>query len=243
MNDNLPTVAVIQARMGSSRLPGKMMMDLCGYPVLHWVLHRVKKARNLTEVVLATTRLDRDAPLVDLAGALGVKVFRGSEADVLGRFRDAAREFKVRVIMRICADNPFIAPEELDRLVACYQSRRQSGGDPHRLYAFNHLTTMDNDYPDGLGAEIFSLEMLERLDRLSQEPSHREHVTTYLWDHPRDFEIYPIFPPPEIAFPAVKLDVDTPEDLEQLRQLGTRLTLESSALQVVQAYLDLFGAY
>ena len=153
MKDNLTTVALVQARMGSSRLPGKMIMDLCGYPVLHWVLHRVKQARRLTEVVLATTKLKQDDPLTELAQFLKVGVSRGSEADVLARFWDAAREFKADVVVRVCADNPFIAPEEIDRLVDCYISRRQSGGDPRRLYAFNHITTMDNNYPDGLGAE------------------------------------------------------------------------------------------
>ena len=236
-------VGIIQARMGSSRLPGKMMMDLCGYPVLHWVLYRVKQACRLTEVVLATTELKQDDPLKELAQSLKVGVFRGSEADVLGRFWDAAREFKADVVVRVCADNPFIAPEEIDRLVDCYSSRRQSGGDPRRLYAFNHIPTMDNNYPDGLGAEILSLDLLGTLDRLAREPSDREHVTIYLWDHPRDFEIYPVFAPPEIAYPGVKLDVDTQADLNRLRQLGARLSQGSSAIQVVRAYLNLFGEY
>src|SRR4030042_5012446 len=94
MQYNLKTIALVQARMGSSRLPGKMMMDLCGYPVLHWVLYRVKQARGLTEVVLATTELKQDDPLTELAQSLKVGVFRGSEADVLGRCWDAAREIK-----------------------------------------------------------------------------------------------------------------------------------------------------
>lgn len=236
-------VGIIQARMGSSRLPGKMMMDLCGQPVVHWVCSRVKQARRLTEVVLATTKLKQDDPLTELAQALKVGVFRGSEADVLTRYWDAAREFKADVVVRVCADNPFIAPEEIDRLVDCYSSRRESGADPRRLYAFNHLPTMNNDYPDGLGAEIFSLDLLATLDRLTMELSDREHVTTYLWDHLRDFEIFPVFAPPEIAYPGVKLDVDTPADLNRLRQLGAQLSQGSSAIQVVRAYVDLFGEY
>lgn len=243
MKDNLKTVTLVQARMGSSRLPGKMMMELCGFPVLHWVLYRVKQARSLAEVVLATTRHGQDDALAEVARSLEVGVFRGSEADVLGRFRDAARELEAEVVVRVCADNPFIAPEELDRLVDCYRRRRQGGGDPRRLYAFNHLTTMNNDYPDGLGAEIFSVELLETLDRRAREPSEREHVTTYVWEHPGDFEIYPVFAPPPIAYPGVKLDVDTQEDLDRLRQLGARLSLGSPAIQVVRAYLELFGAY
>lgn len=241
MPHNLKTVALVQARMGSSRLPGKMMMDLCGYPVLHWVLYRTKQARRLTEVVLATTEFKQDDPLTELAQSLNIEVFRGSEADVLGRFWEGAQEFKADVVVRVCADNPFIAPEEIDRLVDCYISRRQSGGDPRRLYAFNHLPTVNNNYPDGLGAEIFSRDLLTTLQRLVRESWDREHVTTYLWDHPKDFEIYPVVAPLEIAYPVVKLDVDTQEDLSRLRQLGARLSLGSSAIQVVQAYIDLFG--
>ena len=99
--------------------------------------------------------------------------------------------------------------------------------------------------PPGAGAapDRISRELLETFDRLAKTPSEREHVITYLWDHPREFEIYPVFAPPEIAYPGVKLDVDTQEDLERLRQLGARLSFESSALQVVLAYLDLFGEY
>jgi spore coat polysaccharide biosynthesis protein SpsF len=243
MQDNLKIIALVQARLGSCRLPGKMLMDLCGQPILHWVLYRVSQARRLTEVVLATTELRQDDSLTELAQRLGIEFFRGSEADVLGRFWGAAREFKAEVVVRICADNPFIAPEEIDRLVDCYFSRRQSGGDPRRLYAFNHLPTMNNDYPDGLGAEIFSRELLETLEGVAREPSEREHVTTYLWEHPGDFEIYPVFAPPGIAYPGVKLDVDTQEDLDRMRQLGARLSQDSSAIEVVRAYLDLFGAY
>ena len=124
------TLALVQARMGSTRLPGKMMMDLCGYPVLHWVLYRLKRATGLAGIVLATTDLERDEPLAELALGLGIQVFRGSETDVLGRFIAAARRFGADPVVRVCADNPMIAPEEIDRLISLLSGQFGAGGRP-----------------------------------------------------------------------------------------------------------------
>jgi spore coat polysaccharide biosynthesis protein SpsF len=238
---NLNIVAIIQARMSSSRLPGKMLMDMCGYPLLHWVLSRVSLAERPSSVVLATSTLTRDAPLAELAARLHVSVFRGSEVDVLGRFIDAGRHAQADLVVRICADNPFIAPEEIDRLIAFYLASLEQGGDPERLYAFNHIPALDNRYPDGLGAEILSQSLLEHLAGQTASPYDREHVTHYLWVHPEDYDIRPVPAPPEIAYPEVKLDVDTPEDLRRLRLLCNRLSLRSSSLETVRAYLEQFG--
>ncbi len=235
------TLALVQARMGSTRLPGKMMMDLCGYPVLHWVLYRLKRATGLAGIVLATTDLERDEPLAELALGLGIQVFRGSETDVLGRFMAAARRFGADPVVRVCADNPMIAPEEIDRLIAFYLASLEQGGDPERLYAFNHIPALGNRYPDGLGAEIFSQSLLEHLADRTASPYDREHVTHYLWEYPENYDILPVPAPSEIAYPEVKLDVDTPEDLRRLRLLCNRLSLRSSSLETVRAYLEQFG--
>ncbi|MCG2771118.1 MAG: glycosyltransferase family protein [Desulfobacterales bacterium] len=236
----MKTVAIIQARMGSSRLPGKMLMDLCGYPILHWVLSRVKSAKEADRVVLATTTSPRDDALAELAAGLQVAVWRGSEADVLGRFIEAAREALADVVVRVCADNPLVAPEEIDRLIVFYRASLEQGVEPERLYAFNHIPALGNRYPDGLGAEIFSRALLEELAHQTESPYDREHVTVYLWKHPEDYDIRPVPAPCEIAYPQVKLDVDTQEDLQRLRWLCARLSPESSALDLVRAYLDKF---
>lgn len=214
------------------------MMDLCGYPILYWVLYRLKRAAKLTAIVLATTTLKRDDPLVKVALDLEMQVFRGSETDVLGRFDEAARQFGGEIIVRVCADNPLISPEEIDRLVDFYLAQLNHGASSERLYAFNHITTSVNKYPDGLGAEILSGLLLEKLAELARLPSHREHVTTYLWDHPEDFDLRALPAPPEIACPEVKLDVDTRDDLYRLRRLCVHLSLESSSLEIVQAYRE-----
>lgn len=237
----MKVVAIIQARMGSSRLPGKMMMDLCGYPVLQWVLQRVKRASSLNGVLLATTNLPQDDVLVGLARGMKVDTFRGDADDVLGRFDRAAAQVQADVVVRVSADNPFIAPEEIDRLVAAYEAKLLSGSNPARLYLFNHITTQKNRYADGFGAEIFSMPLLMDMAVKAGNSGHREHVTTYIWDHPADYDIHVLVAPLEIAFPAVKLDVDTQEDLDKLRQLCPRLSMQSSARDIVKAYFAIFG--
>jgi spore coat polysaccharide biosynthesis protein SpsF len=235
------SIAIVQARMGSSRLPGKMMMDLSGHPILSWVLHRVKNSTSIDSIFLATSDQEMDKPLVELAQKLEVTVFRGSEEDVLGRYLATARMADAETIIRISADNPLIAPEELDRLSDFYSKAISDGYDSRYLYAFNFGPRMKNNYPDGFGAEIFSLELLEKLDALANKPLYREHVTTYIWDHPESFSILSVKAPEEIAFPTIKLDVDTKEDLEKLIALCDRLSLDSTAKEIVKVYRELFA--
>jgi spore coat polysaccharide biosynthesis protein SpsF len=235
------TVAIIQARMGSSRLPGKMMMDLCGQPVLHWVLSRVKKIKLADSILLATSDTKKDDPLEELAQKLNVPVFRGSEQDVLGRFIEAGQMAKADYVVRICGDNPLIAPEEIDRLVEYYTKTLELENRPENLYAFNSSSKLGNQYPDGLGAEILSLSLLEKISRLDDQPSSREHVTKYIWDHPEQFLIRTFPAPKEIAYPSVKLDIDSQEDLEKLNILCAHLNQDSSPKKIINAYKRQFS--
>jgi spore coat polysaccharide biosynthesis protein SpsF len=141
----------------------------------------------------------------------------------------AAQEFQADHVVRVCADNPFIAPEEIGRLVQFYLDKLPD-------YAFNHIPKMGNMYPDGLGAEILSSALLRHLAGSTTEAGHREHVTSYLWDHVSGFRIETFQAPPEIAFPEVKLDVDTKADLERLRGLLQGLDMNSSAREIVGAF-------
>ena len=241
LKENNLTLAVIQARMGSSRLPGKMMMELGGRPILFWVLHRVKKANLVDSITLATSSDKRDDPLVELAQNLGINVFRGSENDVLERLIGAGEKARAEGIIRICADNPFVSPEEIDRLAEAYLIALKNGNHFERLYAFNFGPRMNNGYPDGLGGEMFSYRLLHRLNNLTSEPLYREHISNYIWDYPKDFVIHPIKAPKGIAFPHIKLDVNTIEDLEKLNILCCQLNPDSSALEIVKTYKNLFN--
>jgi len=202
-------VVVIQARMGSSRFPGKMTASLAGRRLIDWVLCRVARCQEADEVILALPRSEENDVLAQAAGSYGLAVVRGPERDVLHRFLMAARQTRADVIVRVCADNPFVDPNEIDRLISFFKEKRPD-------YAFNHLNRQENNYPDGLGAEILSRGLLEELAVRAVNPRHREHVTLYRWEEAggRRMETFPARP--EIAFPQVKLDVDFPEDLAAL---------------------------
>ena len=223
-----PIVAVIQARMGSSRLPNKMMLWLHGMPVVEWVWRRVGAARKINKVVFAIPDTDADSLLAEQLTRIGVRVFRGSETDVLGRIVKAARFFGAGTVVRVCADNPLISASEIDRLIDFYS---QSECD----YAYNHIPR-GNSYPDGLGAEIASMNLLEKLDQDAIKPSQREHVFNYVWDNPSRFSIGTFDPlDAELIHPELKLDLDTVKDYTML--LRMHIHPEMSASEVVAAAL------
>lgn len=225
-------VAIVQARMGSQRFPGKMLAPLGDWPLLHWVLHRVGQSRRLDAVVLATSDLPRDRPLVDLARSLGVDSFTGSETDVLGRFAAAAAWQQADVVVRVCADNPFVDGAEIDRLLDVFAT--------HALdYACNHLDRLGSGYADGFGAEVLGAPLLARLAQTCHDPRHREHVTLHLWDHAADFRLGVVPAPLALAQPQLRFDVDAPAHLAALQTLCSRagLGLDSPAAAVVAAAL------
>jgi spore coat polysaccharide biosynthesis protein SpsF len=224
------TVAVVQARMGSSRFPGKVMSDLAGRPLIDWVLTRVMLSALVDRTVLATTDSCLDDSLARYAAGLGVAVYRGDECDVLGRVASAAGEEGAELVVRICADNPFIDPGEIDRLIVFYRSRRPD-------YACNHQDRSGSGYPDGFGAEILPMSLLDHLDAHTTDPRHREHVTLYLLDNPEHFRISPVPVPPELAYPDLRFDVDVPADLMRLEAFLERSSLDvaASAAQIVEA--------
>ncbi|MDR2801486.1 MAG: NTP transferase domain-containing protein [Desulfovibrio sp.] len=212
-------IALIQARMGSSRLPCKMMLSLHGLPVIDWVVKRCAKARLADRLIVAVP----DAPLDDVLHRhlqkQNVAVFRGPENDVLKRFVMAANEAaggrRDVCVLRVCADNPLIWGPELDKLIACFARL----SDKEKAYAYNHIP-LNNLYPDGLGAEIVSLELLRMLDRKAEHPGQREHCLSYILDNPGEFGITTFDPEdPRLRRPDIKLDLDTPEDFRRLSLL------------------------
>ena len=215
--------------MGSSRLPGKMMMDLCGYPLLQWVIERCKRASTLSKIVLATTTNPEDDCLVILSHNLGIYTFRGSEQDVLDRFIRAAKSFDATTVVRICADNPLIAPEEIDRLVEFYLRELPD-------YAFNHIPGLQNNYPDGFGAEILSTKLLEFIGESAKDKRYREHVTLYLWENREKFNIRTFSCPEPYNHPEMKLDIDTFEDLSLMRKICKKLNFESTPDEIFREW-------
>ena len=224
-------VAVVQARMGSSRFPGKMMAKLGDQELMSWVLTRVCDAKELDQVVLATSTSGDDDQLVEAAANFKVMVVRGSQDDVLDRFVQASRESKADLVVRVCADNPFVAAEEIDRLVVAHKSGSFD-------YSCNHQQRLGNRYADGFGAEVVSTSLLNEISKLTTQTMHREHVTSYVWDNSAKFRIQAVMAPSDLAFPEIKLDIDTPEDLQKLNEFVQKyaITTACSAAKIVQAF-------
>ena len=203
---------IIQARMGSSRLPEKMNLDLHGFPLITWVLRRVRQSELIGEFVLATSSDPANDYLANQANEFGIKVFRGSEVNVLSRFTLVAQQFGSDIIVRICADNPLIDSREIDRLITFFVQNQPD-------YAFNHIPGMGNNYVNGVGAEVLSIATLLKLQKKSYSKDQLEHVTKYLWDYQNEFNIRTIDAPLYYAYPNLKFDIDSEEDMIKIGSL------------------------
>lgn len=220
-----PAVAIVQARMGASRLPNKMMLWLHGLPVVGWVWQRLQISRRLDRIVFALPDVAADDVLADYLFGLGAEVFRGSETDVLGRYLAVADSVGAGTIIRVCADNPFVSASEVDRLLDAF-----AAGDFD--YMYNHIP-LGNRYPDGLGAEVASREAMERLDSDAVHADHREHVFNYLWANQEAFHIGTCDPSDEsLAHPELKLDIDTIDDYRRLLALPVRPDMTAHELVI-----------
>lgn len=205
--------AIIQARMGSARLPGKTLADLAGKPLLQRVIERSVSIPRVEQVVVATTKLTEDDPVADCVVACGATVYRGSPDDVLDRFVQAARQVDAKVIVRITADNPFVDPAVCDLVLGEFLRLA-----PDVDYVTN---TLEPTWPDGLDVEVFSRAALERAGREARLPSEREHVTPYIYTHPDRFRIVKVKHASDLS--GLRWTVDYPQDLVFARAVYERL--------------------
>lgn len=206
-------LGIVQARLGATRLPNKMLLHLSGYAVVDWVYRRMVRCRLLDRLVFALPEGSGNEPLAAYLRSRGAEVRRGPELDVLGRFHRVAKEFRPDHVVRICADNPLVSWEAVDLLV---EEHLRAGAD----YSYNHIPR-NNRWPDGLGAEICTAACLDTLHRQAVDPGHREHLFNYLWDHPEVFRIH-TFDPADAEWqrPDLKFDLDTWGDYQSLMQRG-----------------------
>lgn len=203
-----PTI-VIQARTGSARLPGKVLADLCGRPVLAWLLDRLAPSERAGGLVVATTTLSEDDPVAELSERRGVGVFRGHPTDVLARYVAAARWLDADAIVRISADCPLIDHVVADTVIAAFERSEADLVQNHR----------EPGWPFGSATEVITAGCLARLDGEARDEAQREHVTMHAYGNPDRFAIDHVPPPPELRGPELRLCVDTAEDLERLREL------------------------
>lgn len=205
----MKTIAIIQARIGSTRLPYKMMLSLHGKPIIEWVIKRVQKSKLLDDIIVAIPMSEENDILEHYIMKLGIKVFRGSESNVLERFYNSVKHENASHIIRICADNPLIDPYEIDNLIQFYIHNSCD-------YAYNHIPK-NNLYPDGLGAEIISFDLLRILQEVVETQHHKEHCLSYIHDNKEQFVIKTFNPINyNLHHPELRFDIDTFDDYYNL---------------------------
>lgn len=222
-------VALVQARMGSTRLPGKVLMDLAGEPMLMRVVNRVRGAKNIDQVVVATTENQVDDPIEKLCREHNWSTYRGSENDVLDRFYKAAKLYQADTIVRITSDCPLIAPKVIDQVVEVFKNRQ-----PRIDYASNIIGK--RTFPRGLDTEVISFRALERAWTEDKNPDWREHVTPYIRRHPEKFSRKGVFHKEDLA--AMRWTVDTRDDLSFVRKIFEEFDHDQFSWQEVMTLLE-----
>ena len=206
----MKVVAIVQARMGSTRLPGKVLQDLSGKSVLGRVVERLHKSRLINDVVIATTNLSKDDLIVEECRRSSVSFFRGSETDVLDRYFQAARTSRADIVVRVTSDCPLIDPGITDETIEAFLHGEAD-------YAAN---TLARTYPRGLDTEVFSMATLQRAWHGARQDYEREHVTPYIIEHPAEFRLLSVTG--DCDFSTYRWTLDTSEDLAFVRSVYSR---------------------
>ena len=211
--------AIIQARTGSQRLPKKVLKKIANISLIEWVIKRVKKSKKINSIVLATTKFKKDNILEKIALKNKIQIFRGDSQDVLKRFYEAANLKKADTIIRICGDNPFIDPEQIDILVKKFKTKKFD-------YACNHQNKLNSNYADGFGAEIFTFKLLKKMNTIVRKKAQREHVTKYIWDNIKRFKILSVVAPAKLAYPNLKFDINTFSDYNSIQNFVKKYNIK-----------------
>lgn len=219
MNSDKNVILVIQARMGSKRLPGKSMFDLAGKPLVARILERVKRCKSFKNIVLAIPDTQENLVLKDLAEKYSINVYLGSENDLLDRYYQAGKLFKADIIARLPADNPIPEPTEIDKLVHFHLNLNQPS------FSSNLSPFYNSCYPDGIGVELFDYCLL--VDCLNNnDPEKREHVHLNFFDYENEEPVNKVWCPvrtikcpKEFARPELTLDVNTQQQYIYMKNL------------------------
>ena len=202
-------VATIEARYASSRLPGKTLLKICGKPTLELIIDRLKKSRFIDEIVVATT-VNPDCDAIEtLAKRLGAGCFRGSEEDVLDRVLSAAKAYKADIIVEITGDETLIDPSIMDETIDYYLK-----------HDFDYVSNiLDRRYPRGLDTQVFSVNILDEVSRLTNDAADRENVSLYIYEHPERYKLGSVRAPENFNHPDWRWTLDTKEDFEFLKTI------------------------
>ena len=216
--------AIVQARMGSTRLPGKSLMLLAGTPLVGRVIERIRSATRIDKLILAIPDNIENDPLETLGKSYGVQIFRGSETDLVDRYYNAAKNLSCKYVVRIPADNPVPQGSEIDRIIDHHLSLNRPG------FSSNLAEIYGSGYPDGIGAEIFDFELLEEISADFSDSKKREHIHLNFFDYATQkavdenwCPISTVHCPTDFARPDIILDVNTQIQFEYMANLYKEL--------------------
>lgn len=206
---------IVQARMASTRLPGKVLMEIDqDKTVLELLIKRLKLSKLLNVIIIATTRNERNSLIIKKAKSLNVRSFIGSEDNVLKRYYEAAKKFDLDVVIRICSDNPFIDPEILDKIIIFYINNN---------YDYVSNSSLKTNFPLGSLIEVFSFKILEEVYELAESKPDKEHVTYFIYTHPELFSIYFYNLKNFEKIEYLRMTIDQKEDLDFCREIYKKL--------------------
>jgi spore coat polysaccharide biosynthesis protein SpsF len=209
LDEKLRVVILVQARMGSTRLPGKVLKEVLEKPLLQYLIERLKRVELADEVVIATTTNDLDQEIVEFCQMEQIPLFRGSEEDVLARFYQAAKAFNAEVVVRVTSDCPLIDPKLIGEVIQSYL-------DNYKTFDYVSNSHM-RSFPIGMDTEVFSFKALEEAYNESSLPEEREHVTPFIYRRPGRYKTKLLVHEPNLSF--LRLTVDTSEDFELIKKL------------------------
>jgi len=213
---NRKIIATIEARMTSSRLPGKVLLPSLNKPMLQLMVERLENLKHVDDIVIATTVNKIDDPIVELAETLGIKYFRGSEEDVLARVLGAAHENGADVIVELTGDCPLMDPALIDQVIELYFEKDCD-------YATNCLIP---SFPLGMDLEVFSTELLELADREGNTIEDREHVSWFFVRNPERFTLVNLTAPDDLTWPELRLTLDEQADFELIDSVFSHFSTE-----------------
>ena len=217
----MKVLCLLQARMSSERLPGKIMKEISGIPIIGHILHFLSYSKKIDEIIVATTTNSSDDILVNYLDKNNWKYFRGDEKDVLLRFVDALKQFPADYVVRITADNPLTDPEIVDSVI---EQAIETKSD----YSSNHLV---KTYPLGYVVEVISAKTLLKIEKLTQNPDDREHVTWHVYQNRDKFNTSNFLAPYNLSHPNWRLTVDTKEDFQLVEKIFSLLYKENNFIK------------
>ena len=215
--------AIIEARMGSARLPGKTMLPIAGKPSIELLIERLRIARKIDTIILATTTNSEDDAIESFCIKNQVVCFRGYSSDVLGRVCNAAKKYETDVVVEVTGDCPLLDPWLIDE---CIDMFLKSDYD----YLSNFLV---QSYPPGIDVQIFSFSVLEEINRMAKAEKFREHVTLFILKHPEKYRMHNITAPPELCYPDWHLELDEQNDYELIKKIYENIYYKNRAFTTV----------